>query len=221
MRKALIVGINDYPGRPLRGCINDANMIADLLATNEDDSINFEVKRCHNVKTKDVLRSEIHRLFKNEDEISLFYFSGHGSISKYGGHLITPDFTRNDIGISMDEILTIASLSPARHKIVILDCCYSGAMGTPAMNENKAAFLSKGVTILAASRDDEPSVEMAGNGVFTSLLGDALRGGAADISGEVRPGNLYSYIDKAFGAGPTFNDAIQDALRFLAMRKGE
>lgn len=200
MRKALIVGINDYPSRPLRGCINDANMIADLLATNEDDSINFEVMRCHNLKTKDELRSRIYDLFKNDDEISLFYFSGHGSITKTGGYLITPDFTRHDIGISMDEILTIASLSPARHKIVILDCCYAGAIGTPTMNENTAAFLAKGVTILAASRDNESSLEVAGHGVFTNLLADALRGGAADIPGEVRPGNLYSYIDKALGA---------------------
>ena len=199
MRKALIVGINEYPGRPLRGCVNDANMIADLLEINDDDSINFDVMRCHNLKTKDELRSKIYDLFKHDDEISLFYFSGHGSITKYGGYLITPDFTRYDIGISMDEILTIASLSPARHKIVILDCCYAGAMGTPAFNENTAAFLAKGVTILAASRDDEPSVEMAGHGVFTSLLAEALRGGAADIPGEVRPGNLYSYIDKALG----------------------
>ncbi|MBO9657414.1 MAG: caspase family protein [Chitinophagaceae bacterium] len=200
MRKALIVGINEYPGRPLRGCVNDANMIADLLATNEDDSINFDVVRAHNLKTKDELRSRIYDLFKHDDEISLFYFSGHGSITKYGGYLITPDFTRYDIGISMDEILTIASLSPARHKIVILDCCYSGAMGSPAMNENTAAFLAKGVTVLAASRDDEPSLEVAGHGVFTNLLANGLKGGAADIPGEVRPGNLYSYIDKALGA---------------------
>lgn len=221
MRKALIVGINDYPGRPLRGCVNDANMIADLLAMHEDDTINFDVIRCHNLKTKDALRSRIYDLFKHDDEISLFYFSGHGSITKYGGYLITPDFTRNDIGISMDEILTIASLSPARHKIVILDCCYSGAMGTPAFNENTAAFLAKGVTILAASREDEPSVEMAGHGVFTSLLADALRGGAADIPGEVRPGNLYSYIDKALGAWqqrPVFKANIVESVCLRKVR---
>lgn len=199
MRKALIVGINDYPGRPLRGCIKDADTIADLLATNEDGSTNFEVMSCHNLKTKDSLRASLYRLFQHDDEVSLFYFSGHGCITKYGGYLITPDFTRNDVGISMDEILTIANLSPARHKIIVLDCCYSGAMGAPAITENKVAFLAKGVTVLAASRDDEPSVEVAGQGIFTGLLAEGLRGAASDLSGKVNPTNLYSYIDKAFG----------------------
>jgi len=200
MRKALIVGINDYPGQPLRGCINDANMIADLLATNEDNSANFDVMRCHNVKTRDDLRSKLYRLFQFEGEASLFYFSGHGCITKYGGYLIMPDYTRNDVGISMDEILTIVNLSPARHKIIILDCCYSGAMGTPALTENNVAFLAKGVTVLAASREDEPSIEVAGHGIFTNLLAEGLRGGASDISGKVGSTSLYSYIDKAFGA---------------------
>jgi hypothetical protein len=37
-RKALVVGINGYPNIPLRGGINDAEQIAELLETNYDDS---------------------------------------------------------------------------------------------------------------------------------------------------------------------------------------
>lgn len=32
MRKALIVGINDYPNCPLFGCINDARSVAEILS---------------------------------------------------------------------------------------------------------------------------------------------------------------------------------------------
>lgn len=31
-RKALVVGINDYPTCPLRGCCNDSEAIKDLLS---------------------------------------------------------------------------------------------------------------------------------------------------------------------------------------------
>ncbi len=33
LRKALLVGINAYPGAPLRGCINDVNQMRELLTT--------------------------------------------------------------------------------------------------------------------------------------------------------------------------------------------
>ena len=201
MRKALIVGINKYPGGArLKGCVNDAERISTLLHTHADGSPNFDIMMGIDIEKKQELKSLIHSAFKDDDEVSLFYFSGHGCITDTGGYIVTPDFSRYDEGIAMDEILKIASLSPARHKIVILDCCHSGAMGTVSFMGNSAAYLEKGVIILASSRDTEPSVEIAGEGVFTSLLAEALKGGAADIAGEVTPGNVYSYVDKALGA---------------------
>ena len=53
-RKALVVGIDDYPGCPLNGCVNDAEEIKNLLETNGDGSPNFEVKFAPNIQTKDV-----------------------------------------------------------------------------------------------------------------------------------------------------------------------
>lgn len=219
MRKALIVGINEYPGARLSGCINDAERVAALLNTHADGSPNFDVLVAKNVGSKTELTSLIHSAFRDDEEVSLFYFSGHGCITDTGGYIVTPDFSRYDEGIAMDNILKITSLSPARHKIVILDCCHAGAMGTPGFSGNSAAYLEKGVIILASSRSTEASVEIAGEGVFTSLLVEALKGGAADIAGEVTPGNVYSYIDKALGAWkqrPVFKANI---IRSVCLRK--
>ncbi|MCK7559787.1 caspase family protein [Chitinophaga sedimenti] len=136
MKKALVVGINNYPGGArLMGCVNDATKVAELLNSNEDGSPNFDVMLCTDVKTKTELRSLILDVFKMDDEVSLFYFSGHGCITDAGGYIVTPDFAKYDEGIAMDDVLKMVSLSPARHKIVILDCCHSGAMGTPAMTQ--------------------------------------------------------------------------------------
>ena len=44
MRKALIVGIDNYDQCPLHGCCNDADAVAQVLETNGDRSPNFSVK---------------------------------------------------------------------------------------------------------------------------------------------------------------------------------
>lgn len=49
-RKALVVGINDYPTCPLVGCCNDAETVKDLL-TNHGNP-NFSVWKKDNVRSK-------------------------------------------------------------------------------------------------------------------------------------------------------------------------
>lgn len=198
-RKALIVGIDDYKSCPLSGCCNDAQAIADILSSNEDGSANFSIKLKKNVNSKGELRSLIIDCFKGNEDISLFYYSGHGYIDNYGGYLITPDFKQNDYGVSLQDILNIANNSKCREKIIILDSCFSGFMGSIVVSDQNTSVISEGVTILTASRSDETSLELNGHGLFTSLLVDALQGGAADILGNITPSGIYSYIDKALG----------------------
>ena len=60
-------------------------------------------------------------------------------------------------------------------------------------------MLGEGLTILSACCSNECAEELNGRGTFTSLLVDALNGGAADVMGHVTPGGVYAYIDKALG----------------------
>jgi len=116
----------------------------------------------------------------------------------------------------MNEILTIINGSKIRNKVVILDCCHAGAMGN--ITETTAA-LKEGVTILSASKFDEVSLTGTPFSVFTSLLLDALNGGAADLSGHVTAGSVYSYIDKALGPSgqrPVFKT---NTAQFLPLRE--
>ncbi|MEG6586848.1 caspase family protein [Dendrosporobacter sp. 1207_IL3150] len=218
MKRALVVGINNYPSCPLRGCINDAKEFSETIGSNDDGSPNFDVKYAEDVPNKATLKGLIVDLFSGACDTSLFYFSGHGFINELGGYIVTPDYGKYDEGVSMDEILTLANNSKAQDKIIILDCCHSGAFGSPKITGHNA-HISEGVSILTASREDEPSLEIAGHGVFTSLLLDALRGGAADIRGHITPGSIYSYIDQALGAWdqrPVFKTNIT---RFTSIRK--
>lgn len=218
MRKALVVGINNYPSAPLHGCINDATSFASIIENNGDGSSNFDVRLNTDVPTKSILKEMIHELFQGESDTALLYFSGHGYIDDVGGYIVTPDMRPHDVGVSMDEILTIANNSRAKDKIIILDCCHSGALGTPRVSGANATQIAEGVTILTASRDYEYSLEVNGQGVFTTLLLDALKGGAADLRGHITPGSIYAYIDQALGPWdqrPVFKTNIS---RFTSLR---
>lgn len=203
MRKALIVGINAYPSSPLLGCVNDANALAAIIEFNGDGSPNFGVRllTCPEIQiTRPVLREAIDQLFAGGSDMALLYFSGHGYIKSTGGYLVTVDATKYDEGVSMDEVLGIANRSKAKNKVIILDCCHSGAMGSPNLASDGMAQLSEGLSVLTASRDSEYAMEIGGAGIFTSLVIDALQGGAADVRGNITPGSLYAYVDEALGA---------------------
>ena len=200
MKKALVVGINNYPSAPLRGCVKDATDFAQLLATNGDHTANFHVLLKTNVPSKSNLRELLVELFAGNNDTALFYFSGHGSINESGGYLVTPDHHKYDEGISMNDLLTLANNSATKNKIIILDCCHSGSIAAPALAHGISGHINEGTTILTASRQDEVAMEVNGKGVFTNLLLEAMKGGAADIRGNITPGSIYAYIDQALGA---------------------
>ncbi|CAN7273401.1 caspase family protein [Paenibacillus sp. LjRoot56] len=222
MRKALIVGIDDYPNAELSGCVSDATSISNLLERDGDGSPNFSILAMtsppHQI-TRSQLREAISKLFDGENDVALFYFAGHGMVNSAGGWIVTNDFKQYDEGISMDEILALANKSKSKDKVIILDCCHAGAFGNPAVSGSTFTQLSDGVTILTACRPTEKSAEQYGQGLFTSLLIDALYGGASDIRGYITPGSLYSYVDEALGPWdqrPVFKTNVS---RFTKLRK--
>lgn len=218
MKKALVIGIDNYKTSPLSGCINDASAFASIIAKNGDGSPNFSVQLKTDVATKADLKTLIKELFKGDSDIALLYFSGHGELNEVGGYIVTPDYQRNDEGVPMDEILKIANESQAKDKIIILDCCHSGAFGSPSISGGVSSQINEGVVVLTASRNSESALEVNGHGVFTNLLLDALQGGAADIRGHITPGSVYAYIDQALGPWdqrPVFKTNVT---RFTSLR---
>ena len=220
MKKALVVGINDYPKIPLNGCVNDANEVERLLKKNEDGSPNFGIKKVTKYLEKSELRELIDDLFAGENEIALFYFSGHGYVDKDNqSYLVTSDYSQYDYGVSLDEVLKKANASKTKNKIIILDACNSGAMGSLQSFGIEGSMLGNGLTILTSSLHSEPSLEVNGHGLFTSLLIEALEGGAADITGQISPGSVYAYIEKALGPWeqrPVFKTNVSS---FVSLRK--
>jgi hypothetical protein len=165
-----------------------------------------------------LLKDRVEELFKAQADIALFYFAGHGHIEATGGYLLATDSRRGDEGVSLSEVLTVANKSPARNKIIILDSCHSGIAGTPPA-AGELASLSEGLTILTASAADQYATEENGRGVFTTLLVDALHGGAANLTGDITPGSIYAHVDQSLGAWeqrPIFKTNVR---QFVSLRK--
>lgn len=217
MKKALVVGIDDYPNAPLSGCVNDACEIADKLEVNQDHTKNFDVRLETNINGKSQLLADVRDLFSGDAEVALMYFSGHGS--KDGmGYLVTPDYEPPMWGVSMADILRCANDSKCRNKIIILDSCYSGLLGEDPVSPDSCSEISQGVTIMTASSRDQTSLEMNGHGVFTSLLLQGLDGGAADLTGKITPASLYSFIDQSLGAWQQRPVFKTNTTEFLSIR---
>lgn len=222
MRKALIVGIDAYQHAPLTGCVNDANKIEELLRRNEDGSPNFDCKKLvaptQNI-TKAILKRNIEDLFAYQTDVALFYFSGHGTENKLGGYLVTQDARAYDEGLSMQEVLTLANISKAHEVVIILDCCYSGAFGRVPEISISAVNLREGVSVLTASLANQPSIETKGNGIFTNLIYEALKGGASDVIGHVTVASAYAYADQILGAWDQRPLLISHVSKLLPLRR--
>lgn len=200
MRALLTIGIDNYPGGlKLKGRAEQAEEFANLMAENEDGSENFQVKVEKSIYSVSELSLSLRNFFAKEGETAIVYFTGHGLNNDAGSYLVTPDYTAGNEGVSMDSILRMVNRSRYRNKIVILDCCHSGAFGASVNSDALSAEISNGTAILSASTDYEKAYLVNGKGIFTNLLLDALKGDAADMEGNITPGGIYAYIDRFLG----------------------
>ncbi len=83
---ALLTGINNYPIKPLQGCINDVNALQECLTTIYGNSNSLHIKRLTDDDADKPTRENMIAAFDHfndakEGDVCLFYYSGHGSFS--------------------------------------------------------------------------------------------------------------------------------------------
>jgi len=198
MKRALVVGLNDYPnGFALSACANDAIEITKRLERHGNGDKNFDVVTLYGKCSRDTIKAAIENCFEGAADIALFYFSGHGMLDSFAGHIVSTDDSNAEL--SLRDILEIVNASNCTNKVVLLDSCYSGTMGDQSRSSDITA-ISNGVTILTACTQVQTALEHRKHGVFTELLLAALDGEAADLMGNITPGGVYAFIDKSLGA---------------------
>lgn len=211
-RKALVVGINDYPERPLRNCNNDAEEIAGMLGMSE---YGFEVTTLLNEKaTRRTLISELKALFSSDSDFIIFYFAGHGITDDVDTYLVPIDTDSVDVGIDLDHLKRLINGNLAQKKTVaiLLDCCHSGAATVRGLAGSNTRYITNSdidraipiqgnsKVLFAACQPhelayEEPSLQ---HGVFTYYLLEGMYGDAADAEGKITVPNLYEYVSRRF-----------------------
>lgn len=224
MNKALIVGIDHYDViGSLHGAVNDAYAVKTVLERHADGTLNFAQPRMlagtgpDARVTRSELRAAVVELFRDDSEIALLYFAGHGYIDGTGGFLCASDCAEGHDGLALRDVMSYANDSPAKNKVIILDSCHGGIAGASA-HVAQVAEIKEGVTILTASTAEQYSMESEGSGVFTGLLVDALNGAAANLVGQVTPGSVYAHIDQSLGPWaqrPVFKTNVK---KFVSLR---
>lgn len=191
---------------PLRGCGNDAERVAALLAA---PSCGFDVEIIRNGEaTRANLKKQIQNWLFIEADVSVLYFAGHGERTSVSTFLLTSDTTEGDEGIDIQWITkaTNSLCKPDQTAIIILDCCHSGD-ATPRDGNTQFSAMTiadvpsisgQGRVVMAACRGTESAVEctFAGHihGLFSHNLCLAIEGFAADESGLVTVNSAFDYI---------------------------
>ena len=120
----------------------------------------------------------------DENDVVLFYFSGHG----LQGAFLPVDFDGYNHRLEHEEIKKLLKASRAKHKLVLADACHSGSILTQrapingALRKYYQAFddTTGGTALMMSSRGEEYSLEDKGlrSGIFSHFLIRGLKGEA-------------------------------------------
>jgi DNA-binding beta-propeller fold protein YncE/uncharacterized caspase-like protein len=210
----LLVATYEYEDAGLRRLTTpaqDAEALADVL---EDPAIaGFEVQMLINEPTSRVGEA-IGEFYASaeRDDLTLLYFSGHGLKDDNGRLYLAMKNTKRErlrfSALPAHMVDEAVEDSPARQKILILDCCYAGAYTVERFAKSDAAIHTKaelggrGRIVLTATDSRQYAFEgseihgEAAQSVFTRHVVEGLRTGAADLDadGDITADELYRYV---------------------------
>lgn len=214
-RLALFVANDTYhfEGLPrLYAPVTDADQLRELLRDPEIGG--FRPTELLVNESKAEIERSIERLFRGAEpeDVILFYFSGHGLRTRQNLYLATSNTDPQLISstaVSSTFIRELIRDSAAAAKIILLDCCYSGAFLGPDVVKSASNIddigrelsAGDGICVLTASsaietaEDGRASADQSAPlSVFTSALVKGIGTGLADNgSGLIGAHDLWTY----------------------------
>ncbi|MFF8233179.1 caspase, EACC1-associated type [Streptomyces caelestis] len=198
--RAVLFGVHAYKHLPaLDGVRHNVPALRNLLTAKEAGG--FAGEHCVAVpsnSTPTVLLDAVQDAADHARGLLLVYYAGHGHFGRDGRTLLLgteasrPD--RPHHSVTYDEIRAIVAGSQARHRVVIVDCCFSGAALPMAGQEGSrtaADFEIEGACVLTSSAETERSLCLPDGSVFTRELTLLLRDG---LSGELTEGRRGEHL---------------------------
>ncbi|MBI5914223.1 MAG: caspase family protein [Bacteroidetes bacterium] len=213
---AVVVGVANYAHMPaLHYTDDDAYQFYAFLKSPEGGALPDAQVRVlvDDNATRDNILAAMRQVFLRADEndVVLFYFSGHG----IEGAFVPVDFDGYNFRLEHSEIRKILEQSKARQKLVLGDACHSGslfgvtsgndmlAVKTPTVRDMLDQYYrafencESGTALLMSSKGQEVSLEDTGlrSGVFSHYLIRGLKGDA-DSDGDkiVTISEVFNYV---------------------------
>lgn len=167
MKKALLVGINNYPGieNDLRGCLNDVTNVRDILVKHYGfDPAGIRTladSRATRAAIMDALAALVAK--SAAGDVLVFHYSGHGSqvrdldgdeLDDGKDEILCPyDFDWKDGFIADDDLASmLKGLPKGVHLEILLDSCHSGT-GTREIVLDRGRLSELGASMGAGSAD--------------------------------------------------------------------
>lgn len=185
--RVALIGTSDYERSDklhnLPAVRNNLTGLQRIFADNP--SAVFAAEHCIIVDSPDTVRSLLRRLRRVADtaeDVLVVYYAGHGVLDRNGElHLCVgetdPDpYEVDGTGVPFRPVRQAIEDSPARVRVLILDCCFSGrAIG--AMSADSAAveqIEARGTYILTSCEADRVSRSLPGER-YTAFTGELIR----------------------------------------------
>jgi uncharacterized caspase-like protein len=232
-RVALLIGVSEYGSglNPLPGAVMDVDAMQRVLVNPEmGDFASADITVLKNPQ-RQAMEDAIYWLFddRNRDDLLLFYFSGHGIKDESNNLYLGTCETRKNSNGKLYEPSAVDAMSIHRrinnsrsqHQVLILDCCFSGAIaqGMTVKDDgivNLENYLGgKGRAILTSSTATEYSFgaevtadEKSGLSIYTRYLVEGIETGAADADEDdlIAVQELHEYASKRVKeAAPAMN----------------
>jgi hypothetical protein len=213
-RYALVIAVDSYQDPsllPLEAPLDDARRIAGVLTAPEiGDFRHVDVLSNPDARTAQE-KIELFFTERHPLDIVVLHFSGHAFRGERSGDLflaMTDTSRRRPFATSVsgDFLRTMLERSPAGRKLVLLDCCHSGALtltrGAEEFSDGVGRIVPSradprdsgtGTIIIGAARAAERSHD---SGALTGAVVEGLRTGDADLhrTGKISTENLFEYV---------------------------
>ncbi len=208
---AALVGINAYTDpyiTDLSVCVDDVSAVHKLLAPEYAVARLLTDSSANGSPTRSQILGALSSMSQNagEDDLLVFYFSGHGMAKDGESYLLPSDASLSALkhtAIAMRDVHELMEQSQARAKVLILDACHSGASLGKAASTMTSAFMQRvfnnaeGVAVLASCKQGQLSWEWREErrSVFTYYLLQAIEGKADfDNKGFVTISDVHRYV---------------------------
>ena len=208
--RAVLIGTSDYTHLPtVRAAANSLDRMSNLLTSGLCGWPKGQVSVIRNEQGPGNLPDRLITLFEDAADVALFYFVGHGQVDIEDQLCLglvgsrTEPHRRASTSLQFHAVRRAMLGSPAKTKIIILDCCFAGLANKVANTLGPVDLLDRtagtGAYTMAACSSYatawfEDGPKRSAQTYFTKYLADLIESGIPDEASALRLRTIFDWL---------------------------